>query len=427
MYCPNCGAECADTVKFCTKCGTPMQAQQPVEQPAYAQPVQQPTYAQQPQPTYAQPAQQPVYAQQPQMNVQQSDYAKSMNAQTQAPVQPTVAAAAPKKRQPKVFCVGAIAALIMIVLSIIYCQQPGMNKLEGQGLAFVALGLLTLSILLFVNSKITIAVGCFIGGAMSGFYYIPRFVDLAQKSKVVSSTIFSMDFGSYPAYIMFHLAPAIFSATLFLLGVFAIVGYDKKKLAGLFTIPAVASAVCGMAPIAVIAVRRFSVFKTMIAIGQNVLNNLFPRYIVLPALSSIFGMLVLISIASVIANPYASKNEDGYEHKHVKSQRFAIGGHIVFLLLFSGIYFFVWTIRATNATNGVMNKRDRSGIGQLLLRFIPFYSIAWYVNRGKRLALLGANKNVAVHSTAITVLGIFVPLAADIVLQAEINRVASAE
>ena len=73
-FCPKCGAQNEDGMKFCTNCGTRLAAPQPqphpqpqtvVQQPVQpAQPVQQPVYYAQPQP---QPQPQPVYyAPQPQ-------------------------------------------------------------------------------------------------------------------------------------------------------------------------------------------------------------------------------------------------------------------------------------------------------------------------------------------------------------------------
>lgn len=63
MICPKCGFNCTPGVKFCEKCGTPLEGAQPqYQQPQYQQPqYQQPQY-QQPQyqqPQYQQPYQQP--------------------------------------------------------------------------------------------------------------------------------------------------------------------------------------------------------------------------------------------------------------------------------------------------------------------------------------------------------------------------------
>lgn len=64
MFCPKCGTQVPDGVKFCPTCGTPMQAEAPAPQPeapVYREPVQ-PAY-QEPvqQPAYQEPVQQPVY------------------------------------------------------------------------------------------------------------------------------------------------------------------------------------------------------------------------------------------------------------------------------------------------------------------------------------------------------------------------------
>lgn len=73
MFCPNCGTQNVDGVRFCRLCGKPLQTRvqpqaqsaQPVQpaqpQPSYSQGAQQPSYSQpaQPQPSYSQGAQPP--------------------------------------------------------------------------------------------------------------------------------------------------------------------------------------------------------------------------------------------------------------------------------------------------------------------------------------------------------------------------------
>lgn len=60
MFCPKCGTQNNDNLKFCANCGEPLNAnpqQQPPQQPQYQQPYQQPQYQQ---PVYQQPYQMPV-------------------------------------------------------------------------------------------------------------------------------------------------------------------------------------------------------------------------------------------------------------------------------------------------------------------------------------------------------------------------------
>ena len=53
MFCPKCGSQVPDGIKFCPTCGNPMQAAAPAPQPVYQEPA--------PQPVYQEPAPQPVY------------------------------------------------------------------------------------------------------------------------------------------------------------------------------------------------------------------------------------------------------------------------------------------------------------------------------------------------------------------------------
>lgn len=57
MFCPKCGSQVPDGIKFCPTCGNPMQAAAPAPQPVYQEP------APAPQPVYQDPtpAPQPVY------------------------------------------------------------------------------------------------------------------------------------------------------------------------------------------------------------------------------------------------------------------------------------------------------------------------------------------------------------------------------
>ena len=64
MFCPKCGSQVPDGIKFCPTCGNPMQAAAPAPQPVYQEPAPQPVYQDptpvvNPQPVYQDPT--PVY------------------------------------------------------------------------------------------------------------------------------------------------------------------------------------------------------------------------------------------------------------------------------------------------------------------------------------------------------------------------------
>jgi len=97
MFCPSCGKELPEGVKFCPACGTGLAARgsapeaAPVQEPIYTPPVQEPVYTppvQQPQPVYQQP-QQPVYGQSGFVAPGQPVYGQPVYAaQAQQPAQP---------------------------------------------------------------------------------------------------------------------------------------------------------------------------------------------------------------------------------------------------------------------------------------------------------------------------------------------------
>lgn len=131
MFCNNCGATLKDGVKFCSKCGTPVQAQAPVAQPAPAQepvqapvaPVAQTAPAQAPVAPVAQPApaQAPVApAPQPaDLFAQTGQMQQPYMPQMQQPYMPQMQQ--PKKNKKLPIIIGSVAGAVLVAVIITVC------------------------------------------------------------------------------------------------------------------------------------------------------------------------------------------------------------------------------------------------------------------------------------------------------------------
>ncbi|MBE6813751.1 MAG: DUF4234 domain-containing protein [Ruminococcaceae bacterium] len=90
-----------------------------------------------------------------------------------------------------------------------------------------------------------------------------------------------------------------------------------------------------------------------------------------------------------------------------------------------GAGYMIWIYRMTGYLNRMMHEEHPTPLSQMLLcGFVPFYSIFWFNKYGKKLETLlqinGSNENI---STLCTVLGIFCPLAAGLIMQDHCNKV----
>ena len=111
----------------------------------------------------------------------------------------------------------------------------------------------------------------------------------------------------------------------------------------------------------------------------------------------------------------------------VSSQCFAYCGLIKHILLLSftfGIWYLIWICRTTKYLNRAPGSKQYSPVAQLLLcLFIPFYQIYWYYKQGERITALSQERGVVGESVTSFCLfcGIFMPVAACIVMQDRIN------
>ncbi len=147
MFCPQCGHQVDDNVKFCANCGTPIQAPvaapapvvepAPVaeEAPAYAEPVA-PQVPVEPQPAYEPaPAPAPQYQPAPQYEASQPTYQQPQPTyqqpqptyqQYQQP-QPQYQYAQPTYQQPEQDNPGngmGVASLVLGIIALVFCWIP---------------------------------------------------------------------------------------------------------------------------------------------------------------------------------------------------------------------------------------------------------------------------------------------------------------
>ncbi len=103
---------------------------------------------------------------------------------------------------------------------------------------------------------------------------------------------------------------------------------------------------------------------------------------------------------------------------------FGIISYILLCIVTIGIWHFVWIWRATEVTNAVTSKKQRSQVCQLLLcLFVPFYMIAWTYQTTRRIDAFsqyyGVNSDL---TAACTVCAVLLPIIAPIIMQDKINE-----
>ena len=252
-----------------------------------------------------------------------------------------------------------------------------------------------------------------------------------------------------------------FSAAVELLNVFSAISVVSAGCAFLAFLLLIVLALCGPenAKLKIPAIRKLWFLPGVLQCvpmciylaknGRNLLNVL--RYIFrnvrfpLVALGYIMQFLpYLLMVVAVIAlgrwlvcgekKAYAdlsadetAADYDGDRAYAVSSQCFAYCGLIKHILLLSftfGIWYLIWICRTTKYLNRAPGSKQYSPVAQLLLcLFIPFYQIYWYYKQGERITALSQERGVVGESVTSFCLfcGIFMPVAACIVMQDRIN------
>ena len=104
----------------------------------------------------------------------------------------------------------------------------------------------------------------------------------------------------------------------------------------------------------------------------------------------------------------------------------SLGKHIALSLLTFGIWPLIWTYRTTDFLNKTPYAKQYSPINQVLLcMFIPFYQLYWYYKHGERIETYSYYKKLGFSNMATLslILGIFIPIVANIIMQDRINAI----
>ena len=150
------------------------------------------------------------------------------------------------------------------------------------------------------------------------------------------------------------------------------------------------------------------------------------------------GILWVISFLCIIAGvcllPFACKRytpktvakaTDG-NHVEYANGYISLGKHIALLLFTLGIWQYIWIYKTTAYLNCVPNSEQENPTAKLLLcMFVPFYSIYWLYKHGQRIDNLARECNLerSDMATMCLIFGIFIPIAAYILMQDRINTI----
>lgn len=108
----------------------------------------------------------------------------------------------------------------------------------------------------------------------------------------------------------------------------------------------------------------------------------------------------------------------------------SMGKHIVLSLFTFGVWPCIWTYRTTQVLNKAPGVEYYNPVTKLLLcLFVPFYQIYWYYKHGQRIDAYARQKklNASDMATLCLILGIFIPIVANIVMQDRINAICTAK
>ena len=98
--------------------------------------------------------------------------------------------------------------------------------------------------------------------------------------------------------------------------------------------------------------------------------------------------------------------------------------HVLLLVFVDFIWRYIWIFKMTKYTNEYKGEAARSPVKKLLLCFfVPFYSYYWTYKTAQRIDRLAAENQMECNITeASTLLAIFVPIAAPILMQSKVNK-----
>lgn len=96
--------------------------------------------------------------------------------------------------------------------------------------------------------------------------------------------------------------------------------------------------------------------------------------------------------------------------------------HVVMTLFVRRIWGMIWNYNTTACLNRAPDVRHGPVAQLLLCVFVPFYQIYWYYRQGRKIDKLNAQRGVSTETGVVCLfLGIFIPVAADIFMQHQIN------
>ncbi len=137
--------------------------------------------------------------------------------------------------------------------------------------------------------------------------------------------------------------------------------------------------------------------------------------------------LILSVVYMVLNNSFESKSLNKTNtNPWVEEGYYSLGKHIVFLLIFPGIWTYIWMYRTTKVLNKVTEEVYSDPLKKLLLCiFIPFYQIYWFYKQGQKLDVWSKKKNSCTSdkATLCLIFAIFIPFVASIIMQDGINAV----
>lgn len=127
-----------------------------------------------------------------------------------------------------------------------------------------------------------------------------------------------------------------------------------------------------------------------------------------------------------VPRPEAGMEDMGKLSKEAAEEGYcSMTKHILLMLFTFGVWYYIWTYRTTKFLNRAPETKQYNPLNQLLLcAFVPFYAVFWLYKHGQRFDAMNAKNEQAKSDTAILclILGIFVPIAAYIILQNRINN-----
>lgn len=128
--------------------------------------------------------------------------------------------------------------------------------------------------------------------------------------------------------------------------------------------------------------------------------------------------IIIILVRRIVKEKISDKSQ--VEYQNIEMTKF------VLLLIFTfGIYYYCWIYKTTKVLNEISENEKRNPTNKLLLCiFCPFYSIYWvykscnYIDRYVKKTI---SENEESISVLCTVLAVFIPIVAPIIMQRQIN------